>query len=145
MKKAFSMITAVIFIIVLGLSSTIILNTSLSTLSLSQRTYIKDQAEIFLKSASQYAVAYWLSKNNNTTDLDNKVITLYYPDKNNPYYTAKIMYKKVNSDFTGLGKNSGGMLSYDDNTVRVIVILQTSAVVKDLADIRLVDDFTLGN
>ncbi|MBZ7987053.1 hypothetical protein AVCANL283_02825 [Campylobacter canadensis] len=139
------MITAIIFIIVLGLSSTVILSTSLSTLSLSQRTYIKDQAEIFLKSASQYAIAYWLSKNDKVSDLNNKVITLYYPDETNPSYKAKIMYKWVDKDFTGLSNNSGGMLNYDDNTVRVIVVLETSGVVKDLANIRLVDDFTLGN
>lgn len=145
MKKAFSMITAIIFIIVLGLSSTVILSTSLSTLSLSQRTYIKDQAEIFLKSASQYAIAYWLSKNDKVSDLNNKVITLYYPDELNPSYKAKIMYQWTQSASTGLGGISGGMLNYDDNTVRVIVVLETSGVVKDLANIRLVDDFTLGN
>lgn len=132
-KPAFSMVTAIIFIIIVSVVGVSTLSLSRSTVSFASRNIVKEQTDIMYETAKQIAVNEWL-KNGGIKD---KTKIYEYPNTTHPEFKITIHYIEP--------VNKANLLSFDVNTVIARITVETAGVMKDIADIRLVKDFTIGN
>lgn len=142
MKKAFSMITAIFFIVLVSVVAIQTLSTSQTTVSFTSKTYIKEQAEILVDLAKSVALERVLKSGN--PDLKNGIYVggvkdeLYYPNIKDYQYKITITYK--------LPKDMNQMLDSDKNTVLATITIDTSGgVLQDLAEIKIVRDYLIAN
>lgn len=131
-KPAFSMVTAIIFIIIVSVVGVSTLSLSRSTVSFASRNIVKEQTDIMYETAKQIAVNEWLKDGN-----INGFKSYNYPNDKTPEFKISIHYIQP--------VNKANLLSFDVNTVIARITVETAGVMKDIADIRLVKDFTIGN
>ncbi|MBT0881101.1 MULTISPECIES: hypothetical protein [unclassified Campylobacter] len=161
-KSGFSMITAIIFIILVSVVGVLTLQSSKSTVSFAARAYLKEQVELIMDGARAKALSDWFNsenpddknedsiykegKYNNTCD-DIKAFcirkgdkgvtrTYFYPNYEDQKYIINIEYFKVNPD---------NALKFDKNTVLARISVETGEALSKVAKIRLVRDYTIGN
>lgn len=140
-KPAFSLITAIIFIILVSVVGVLTLTSSKSTLSFASRAYLKEQVEFLMDGARARALADWFNsgdptKNNGIYASNKETRTYYYPSDTDRKYTITIEYFKVNPN---------GALKFDKNTVLARISVETGDELSKIAKIRLVRDYTIGN
>lgn len=142
MKKAFSMITAIFFIVLVSVVAIQTLSTSQTTVSFTSKTYIKEQAEILVDLVKSVALERVLKSGN--PDLKNGIYVggvkdeLYYPNIKDYQYKITITYKLPN--------DMREMLDSDKNTVLSTITIDTSGgVLQDLAEIKIVRDYLIAN
>lgn len=140
-KPAFSLITAIIFIILVSVVGVLTLSSSKSTLSFASRAYLKEQVEFLMDAARARALADWFNsgdptKNGGIYASYKETKTYYYPSDTDRKYTITIEYFKV---------DSGKTLKFDQNTVLARIIVETGEELSKIAKIKLVRDYTIGN
>lgn len=147
MKKAFSMITAIFFIVLVSVVAIQTLSTSQTTVSFTSKTYIKEQAEILVDLAKSVALERVL-KSGKPDDANGVYYEIksgikvedefYYPNIKDYQYKITIAYKLPNK--------MNEMLDSDKNTVLSTITIDTSGgVLKDLAEIKIVRDYLIAN
>lgn len=140
-KSGFSMITAIIFIILVSVVGVLTLQSSKSTLSFASRAYVKEQIELIMDGARAKALSRWFESGDpkaNKEIMSNAKVTenYYYPSSSDPKYKVTIEYTKV--DYSKA-------LKFDQNTVLARIIVETGDTLSKIAKIRLVRDYTIGN
>lgn len=159
-KPAFSLITAIIFIILVSVVGVLTLSSSKSTLSFASRAYLKEQVEFLMDAARTRALADWFDAGNpddkkdiykeGTYDSkcdDTKAFcigkraksvtrTYFYPSDKDQKYIINIEYFKVNPN---------NALKFDKNTVLARISVETGVELSKIAKIKLVRDYTIGN
>lgn len=121
MKKGFSLIAAIFFIILI---STIAL-TSLSIATMSAREapniLLNQQAELLARSATEYAIMNIQQNDYNKCPGNVKEIKLNYPNNNSPIFNVKVQIYYLNSALP-CGKNviSSTALTGDDKLASII-------------------------
>ncbi|MBZ7983004.1 hypothetical protein [Campylobacter sp. RM12647] len=140
-KSGFSMITAIIFIILVSVVGVLTLQSSKSTVSFAARAYLKEQVELIMDGARAKALSRWFESGDPTTNLgvmSNAKVTenYYYPSSSDPKYKITIEYTKV---------DSSKALKFDKNTVLARISVETGEALSKVAKIRLVRDYTIGN
>jgi hypothetical protein len=118
MRKGFSLLTAIIFLVLIATISA--LSISLSTQSVKQTTdiYLKNEAELLLRSGTEFAMLAMSGTDYNETNCLNK-INMVYPDADN--YTHEInvtisyIGKGLPDDSTGVN-GCANILANDINT-----------------------------
>ncbi|MBT0878753.1 hypothetical protein AVBRAN12654_01795 [Campylobacter sp. RM12654] len=137
-KSGFSMITAIIFIILVSVVGVLTLQSSKSTVSFAARAYLKEQVELIMDGARAKALSRWFESGDprvNSGIMSNAKVTesYYYNDKK---YLITIEYTKV---------DSSKALKFDKNTVLARISVETGEALSKVAKIRLVRDYTIGN
>lgn len=140
-KSGFSMITAIIFIILVSVVGVLTLQSSKSTVSFAARAYLKEQVELIMDGARAKALSRWFESGDPTVNLgvmSNAKVTenYYYPSSSDPKYKITIEYTKV---------DSSKALKFDKNTVLARISVETGEALSKVAKIRLVRDYTIGN
>lgn len=109
MRKGFSLLTALIFLVLIATISA--LSISLSTKAAKSTTdlYLKNQAELLVRSGTEFAMLAMSGHDYNTTCLNTLNIT--YPDNNATTYTHEI---NVTISYIGSGLPAG-CISLDNN------------------------------
>lgn len=156
-KQAFSMITAIIFIILVSVVSVLTLKTSESTVSFATRNYIKEQAEMIYEGAKTLATIRWLQSKPDTDatknglvnitglNLDRHYETYYYPDEANKEYEIVIRYMSIPPSASTSKNKENLLLFFDRNTILARISVETTGILKEAADIRIVRDFMISN
>ncbi|WP_267523691.1 hypothetical protein [Campylobacter sp. MG1] len=159
-KQAFSMITAIIFIIIVGVICVMTVKTSQSTVSFATRSYIKEQAEMVYEGAKTLATVRVLQSKSDT-DSDKRINgatyknilglnisnideTYYFPDEKNPQFEVVIRYMSTPAPSSGWNKTDK-LLAFDIDTVVARISVETTGILKEVADIRIVRDFVISN
>lgn len=88
MKKGFSLIMAVIFMVILAILGTMALNFSTQTAKQTTGVYIREQAEILAINSTQYAVMMMQDHDYSVNCLERVVIN--YPNSQNPILRATV-------------------------------------------------------
>ncbi len=96
MKQGFSLLTAIIFLVVVATISMLALSLSTQSAKTTTDDYLKVQAELLAKSGTEFALLAMSGHNYSSNCLENIVIK--YP--NNTYYTHK-----VNISISYIGSN----------------------------------------
>ncbi|MBT0882429.1 hypothetical protein AVBRAN12640_01245 [Campylobacter sp. RM12640] len=140
-KSGFSMITAIIFIILVSVVGVLTLQSSKSTVSFAARAYLKEQVELIMDGARAKALSRWFESGDpivNSGIMSNAKITenYYYPSNSDRKYLITIEYTKV---------DSSKALKFDKNTVLARISVETGEALSKVAKIRLVRDYTIGN
>ena len=112
MRKGFSLLTAIIFLVLVATISMLAL--TLSTQSAKQTTdiFLKNQAELLLKSGTEYAMLAMSGFDYNTTNCLNS-INIKYPDNTNPTHDINITISYIGS---GLGTGCTNVLEANIDT-----------------------------
>jgi len=113
MRSGFSLLTALIFLILVATISTLAL--SLSTLSTKQTAdiYLKNQAELLLRSGTEFAMLAISGTDYNATNCSDNIINMVYPE-DSPNHTHEI---NVTISYIGSGLGvCAKVLANDVNT-----------------------------
>ncbi len=118
MKRGFSLIMAIVFIVVIITIG--MLSFTLSNTSVKQTTeqYLSEQAEALAMSASEYAILAIQKHDFSQNFL--REITMSYPNEQNPYLIAT-----VNINYIGTTKSSYNSEATDlsqDNKIRAVIL-----------------------
>lgn len=140
-KPAFSLITAIIFIILVSVVGVLTLSSSKSTLSFASRAYLKEQVEFIMDGARARALADWFNSGDPNAKSGiystyKETRTYYYPSDADRKYIINIEYFKVDPDKA---------LKFDKNTVLARISVETGEELSKIAKIKLVRDYTIGN
>ncbi|CUU74505.1 hypothetical protein CDQ71_02780 [Campylobacter hyointestinalis subsp. hyointestinalis] len=120
MKRGFSLIMAIVFIVVIITIG--MLSFTLSNTSVKQTTeqYLSEQAEALAMSASEYAILAIQKHDFSRTQNFLREITMSYPNEQNPYLIAT-----VNINYIGTTKSSYNSEATDlsqDNKIRAVIL-----------------------
>ncbi|QQF51851.1 hypothetical protein [Campylobacter fetus] len=96
MKKAFSLIMAIFFVVMLGIVGTLTLRIIAGGSKDSADLYLYEQAKLLAISGTEYAILR-IQENDFKTNCDN-IFTLYYPNNKKPIFTitVDVMYIGAN-------------------------------------------------
>lgn len=121
MRNGFSLITAIIFIVLVATLGA--LSLSLSTLTTKQTSdlYLKEQAELLARSGTEFALlAISGHEINSTTGCLNQ-INAQYPNTTNPIFDINISIQYLGSNLPAGCDQLGGDISTADSNLTVLV------------------------
>ena len=125
-RKGFGLITAIIIMLTVAILMSMMIGLSTATTKQTSDIYIKEQARLYLRSATEYALMA-ISGHNNDTDCI-KDITLNFKNAGVTHYTAKIdlwyMGKGIPS---ACGKVLDNTVQTDDSNYTVIMDVTVEA------------------
>lgn len=124
MKKAFSMILAIIFIVAVASIGALSISLSNTGAKTSVNLFFKEQAKLLAQGASEYAILKVQQNDFATTCKDE--IEVRYPNFDNPTFvaTVKLTYIGANPD-TGILKHCTNKISSTSNLPLEAVIINT--------------------
>lgn len=134
MRKGFSLLTAIIFMVLVATIAALSLSLSSSSAKQTSDVYLREQAELLLQSATEYALLAISAHTINTTNGCLNTINATYPDHASPIFDINISINYLGkglpqgcqtlSNITGTINN----ISTDDSNVTVIIdtIVQTN-------------------
>jgi type II secretory pathway pseudopilin PulG len=120
MKKGFSLLTAVIFLVVIATISILALSLSTESAKTTTDDYLKVQAELLAKSATEYAILAMSGHDYSSNCLEN--ILIKYPESTNYTHEANISISYIGSN---LPCNASHILSNSlatDDSNRTVII-----------------------
>lgn len=88
MRKGFGIITAIIIMMTIALLMSMSIGLASATTKQTSDLYIKEQARLLIRSATEYALLAISGHNNNINCVKN--ITINYPSSKNPQYIANV-------------------------------------------------------
>ena len=88
MRRGFGIITAIIIMMTIALLMSMSIGLSTATTKQTSDVYIKEQAKLFIRSATEYALLAISGHNNNSNCV--KDIKISYPNSTNPQYIATV-------------------------------------------------------
>ncbi|NLY03991.1 MAG: type II secretion system protein [Campylobacter sp.] len=134
MKKGFSLLIAVIFMVILAILGMLALNFSTQSVKQTTDIYLKEQAEILAINATQLAVLLMQEHNYSVNCLEQ--VNINYPDNTSPIFTAKVDIRYLNEDLISCGtilnnpsKNMGDSYADGNNTALLDVTVESTSAV----------------
>ena len=88
MKKGFGILTAIVVMTTIAVLMSLSIGLSTATIKQTSDLFIKEQAKLLLRSATEYALLATFGHDNNKNCIKN--ITIDYPNSTNPQYIANI-------------------------------------------------------
>ena len=131
MRKGFSLLTAIIFIVLVATIAALSLSLSSSSAKQTSDIFLREQAELLLQSATEYALLAISAHDINATNTCLNTINMNYPDAAAPMFDINISinYLGVNLPATcqTLSGNTNNIVTSDSNvTVIIDTIVQTN-------------------
>lgn len=88
MKNGFSLVMAVVFMVILAILGMMALNFATKAAKQTTNIYLREQAELLAISATEFAVMAMQDHDYSVNCLEN--VTVTYPDKDNPMFVATV-------------------------------------------------------
>lgn len=135
MRKGFSMLTAIIFMVLVATLGALSLSLSTSSVKQTSDIYLREQAELLVQSATEYALLAISGHNFNTNCLN--IIHATYPTNGaDKLFDINIsLYYMGNNLPTGCQTLTGNLNNIDTNDSNLTVIIDT--IVTSSSDISL--------
>lgn len=133
MKKAFSMIFAVMFLIIVATISALSYSVVFIGNKSVEDSYLLDQAEILARNATEFAV-YAAQRHDYSKDNVVENINIYYPNKNNSMLDANVkIYYMVGAQFPKSikGTNLIRLKEKDNNSSKILAMKIYTTVKSD--------------
>ena len=135
MRKGFSLLTAIIFIVLVATIAALSLSLSSSSAKQTSDIFLREQAELLLQSATEYALLAISAHTINTTNGCLNTIIAHYPDHASPIFDINISINYLGKNlpkgckiFDVITLDTYNNISTDDSNVTVIIdtIVQTN-------------------
>jgi type II secretory pathway pseudopilin PulG len=87
-RKGFSLVFAIIILVVVSTLAALMLSLSSSSAKQTSDIYLKEQAELLMQSATEYSILAILGHDNQNSCIEN--INITYPDSTNPIFDINV-------------------------------------------------------
>ncbi len=96
MRRGFTLITAIIIMITIATLMTLMITLSTASVKSTTDIYLKEQAELLTRSATEYTLLALSGHNHNQNCLEN--LHLFYPDATSPSHEANVSIWYIGRD-----------------------------------------------
>ena len=122
MRKGFGIITAIIIMMTIALLMSMSIGLSTATTKQTSDLYIKEQAKLLVRSATEYALLAISGHNNNSNCIRN--ITINEPNATNPQYIATVnIWYIANGAPTGCPLINNSIVTDESNLTAVLDVV----------------------
>ena len=118
-RRGFGLITAIIIMMTVAVLMSMMIGLSTATTKQTSDIYIKEQARLYLRSATEYALMAISGHNNNNDCI--KDITLKFQNGGITNYTAKVNLQYMGSGISGCTHTIDNGVVTDDSNYTVIM------------------------
>ncbi len=128
MKKGFSLLTAIIFIVLLSTIGVLALSLSSQNVKQTSDAYLKTQAELLAISATEYAVMAMTAHEINATNGCLNTIDATYPNATNPMFNIRVDIRYFGNGLPiGCDTMADNVINSDSNVTAQVDTYVTSA------------------
>ena len=119
MRSGFSLITAIIIMMTVSMLMTMMVSLSTVTVKSTTDMYLKEQAELLARSATEYALLAVSGHDNHKSCIEQ--INIYYPSRTNPTHEMNVTLWYMGSGLVNCNHILDNNLSTDDSNLTAIV------------------------
>ncbi len=120
MRRGFTLITAIIIMITIATLMTLMITLSTASVKSTTDIYLKEQAELLTRSATEYTLLALSGHNHNQNCLEN--LHLFYPDATSPSHEANVSIWYIGRDLpSGCGHVLANDVNRSESNLTVIV------------------------